>query len=119
MLNYSQILGNIVKKARYELGYTQDKVANNIDVDSRTILNIENGKGNPKLEVLFPLVRELKIDPGMIFYPEHPHTNSVSLQLQRLLSQCNEDELLFLIPVCETILTALRTNKHIQIQKEQ
>ena len=119
MLNYSQILGDVVKKARYELGYTQYRVAENIDVDSRTILNIENGKGNPKLEVLFPLVRELKIDPALIFYPEHPHTDSAALQLQRLLSQCNEDELRFLIPVCETILTSLRTNKHIQIQKEQ
>ena len=35
-----------------------------------TVLNIENYKGNPKMEVLYPLVRALKMDSREIFYPE-------------------------------------------------
>lgn len=47
-----------------------------IDIDARTVLNIENYKGNPKMEVLFPLIRALKIDPNLIFYPERQLSNS-------------------------------------------
>lgn len=39
-------LGDAVKRARSELGLTQNEVAERIGVDVRTILNIENYKGN-------------------------------------------------------------------------
>ena len=70
MPEYSRPLGNAVKQARSRLKLTQNEVANAINVDSRTILNIENHKGNPKMEVLYPLIRTLKIDAREIFTPE-------------------------------------------------
>ena len=57
MQEFSQPLGDAVKKARGELGLTQNQVADQIDVDVRTVMNIENYKGNPKMEILFPLIR--------------------------------------------------------------
>ena len=62
MPEYSRILGDVVKVARGKSGLTQAEVAVAIHRDTRTVLNIENYKGNPKLEVLYPLVRTLKID---------------------------------------------------------
>ena len=59
MPEYARLLGDAVKRARGDLGLTQNEVANAADVDVRTVLNIENYKGNPKMEVLFPLVRTL------------------------------------------------------------
>lgn len=56
MLDYSHSLGDAVKRARGELGLTQREVADKVDIDVRTVLNIENYKGNPKLIVLFPLI---------------------------------------------------------------
>ena len=70
MQEFSQPLGDAVKKARGELGLTQNQVADQIDVDVRTVMNIENYKGNPKMEILFPLIRALKIDSREIFHPE-------------------------------------------------
>ena len=67
MPEYSRPLGDAVKRARGRLDLTQNEVANAADIDVRTILNIENYKGNPKMEVLFPLVRALKIDAREIF----------------------------------------------------
>jgi DNA-binding XRE family transcriptional regulator len=65
MPEYSRPLGDAVKRARTELSLTQNEVADAADVDVRTVLNIENYKGNPKMEVLFPLVRALKIDESI------------------------------------------------------
>ena len=70
MPEYTRPLGDAVKRARGELGITQRQVADAADVDVRTVLNIENYKGNPKLEVLYPLIRSLKIDSREVFYPE-------------------------------------------------
>ena len=54
MQEFSQPLGDAVKKARGELGLTQNQVADQIDVDVRTVMNIENYKGNPKNGDLIP-----------------------------------------------------------------
>ena len=62
MPEYSHPLGDAVKRARGKIGLTQNEVADLANVDVRTVLNIENYKGNPKMEVLYPLVRALKID---------------------------------------------------------
>lgn len=78
MQSYSRPLGDAVKRARAELGFTQNQVAEAADIDVRTVLNIENYKGNPKMEVLFPLVRVLKMDSREIFY-SMPSIPAVSL----------------------------------------
>ena len=70
MPDYSRVLGDVVKVAREQAGLTQAELATAINRDTRTVLNIENYKGNPKLEVLYPLVRALRIDSREIFYPE-------------------------------------------------
>ena len=56
MPDYSNTLGDAVRRARMKLDLTQSEVTESIDVDVRTVLNIENSKGNPKMEVLYPLV---------------------------------------------------------------
>ena len=57
MPDYSRTLGDTIRRARAKLNLTQSEVAESIDVDVRTVLNIENYKGNPKMEVLYPLIR--------------------------------------------------------------
>ena len=62
MQEYSRSLADAVKRARGELGLTQNQVANIAEIDERTVLNIENYKGNPKLEVLYPVNDTLILD---------------------------------------------------------
>ncbi len=116
MSDFAQPLGNAVKQARNRQELTQSQVADLIDIDMRTVLNIENYKGNPKMEVLYPLVRVLKIDPNEIFYPERLHTSSDLNYLHVLLDTCTEQEAVTLRPILETILAALRTNNSSKIQ---
>ena len=116
MQEFSRPLGDVVKRARGELDLTQAQVASRIDKDTRTVMNIENYKGNPKLEVLFPLVRVLKIDPREIFHPEMQRESPAICQLRFLIEDCSEQEAATLIPIIESVLSALRANKTTQIE---
>lgn len=54
MQDYARLLGDAVKVARNDLKLTQEQVANQTNTDPRTIMNIENYRGNPKMGTLFP-----------------------------------------------------------------
>lgn len=116
MQEFSRPLGDVVKRARGELNLTQAQVASRIDKDTRTIINIENYKGNPKMEVLFPLVRALKIDSREIFNPEMQRENPTIRQLRFLIEDCSEREAAVLIPVINSVLAALRADPTMQIK---
>lgn len=109
MLDFTHPLGDTVKKARTEQGFTQASIAERIDIDSRTIINIERYKGNPTLEILYPLVRALNIDPWDIFYPELKHDESALRQINLFLRNCSEEELKLLLPICQTVIETLRS----------
>ena len=116
MPEYSRPLGDAVKRARGKLGLTQNEVADAADIDVRTVLNIENYKGNPKMEVLFPLVRALKIDAREIFNPEIQRESPALRQLRLLIEECSEEEAAVIIPVFQAVLTALRTQNVLHIK---
>lgn len=108
MPEYSRPLGDSVKRARGRLRLTQNELANAIDVDSRTVLNIENYKGNPKMEVLYPLIRKLNIDAREIFNPEMLRQSPALCQLRVIVEKCNEQEAEAMIPIFLTVLAVLR-----------
>lgn len=116
MQDYSRPLGNALKRARGESGYTQRQVADKIGKDVRTILNIENYKGNPKLEVLYPLIRAMNIDAREVFYPEFERESPAIRQLRLMVEKCSEAEAAALIPVLESVLSAMRTNDSTDIK---
>ncbi|MBD5549727.1 MAG: helix-turn-helix transcriptional regulator, partial [Lachnospiraceae bacterium] len=60
-------LASAVREARTELGLSQEKLAELLNIDSHTILNIQAGRGNPNFEKLYPLLAYLKIPAGKIF----------------------------------------------------
>lgn len=106
---YSVILGDVVRAARAKSGITQSELASAIDAANRTVLNIENGRGNPKLEVLFPLIRALKIDARTIFNPEMLNESSQLYRLRMLIDSCTDEEADTLFSIVESVLRALRS----------
>lgn len=116
MQDYSHPLGDAVKVARSELGLTQEQVASQIDADARTIMNIENYKGNPKMKTLFPLIRLLKIDAREIFNPEMQRESPAIRQIRFLIEECSEQEAAALIPVIQSVLSTLRAKEARKIE---
>lgn len=108
MSDYAHTLGDAVKRARGKSGLTQSEVADAANVDVRTVLNIENYKGNPKMEVLYPLIRVLKIDTKEVFYPEMQRESPALSQLRLLIEDCTEEEAASIIPIFNSVLSVLR-----------
>lgn len=107
MAEYSRILGDTVKRARLSLKLTQKRVAEQINVDERTIMNIEKGTSTPTLDVLYPLFQVLKIDSREILNAKMPRESEAQYQLCVLAENCTEEEATVLIPVIESIRNAL------------
>ena len=118
MQDFSYPLGDAIKRARGELGLTQSKVAEKSGIDARTVMNIENYKGNPKMEVLYPLVRALKLDSREIFNPEMKRESPAIRQLRFMIEKCSEQESAALIPIIESVLSVLRAKGAIEIESD-
>ena len=116
MKDYSRSLGDAVKRARGASGLTQREVADKMDKDVRTVLNIKNYKGNPKLEVLYPLVRALNMDSREIFYPNMQRESPALRQLRLLVEDCSEEEAIAMIPVFQSVLHVIRSKVGTEIK---
>ena len=109
MQDFSRPFGDTVRAARIERGYTQKQLAEKIDVDERTISSIEKYEANTTMEILYPLIRELRIDPRDIFNPELGRESKEHYQLRLLIDNCSEAEANALLSVCETVLSVMRS----------
>ena len=61
-------LGIVVREAREKTGLTQSELSEKLGLGDKTILNIENFRGNPKFDSLYPLVNFLKIPGDKLFW---------------------------------------------------
>ena len=116
MQEYSRPLGDAVKMARIEHGYTQKQLADELDIDERTIISIENYRSNTTIEILYPLLRLLKIDARKIFNPELDTEKKIAYQFQILMNSCTEEEAATLLSICEAVLAVLRNKTGITLE---
>ena len=66
--------GQLVRQAREERGYSQQYVADEIEIDVRTLKKIEEGKSDPDYRTIYMLIRLLYISPKIMFYAEQSST---------------------------------------------
>lgn len=111
MEEINRILGDSIKQARERLNKTQSQVSDESGVNNQTILKIENYKGNPNFDTLFPLIRALNIDPREIFYPEFQKDFPELRQLRMLIESCDKEEATALLSVVQSVLTVLRSKR--------
>lgn len=112
MNDKSKNLAHTVRQARNDYGLSQEKLAEILNIDQRTILNIESGHGNPKFENLFAIVTYLKIPGDCIFYPDSENLTPEHQKLFTLLKTCTEQEIGDLLPVINTLINLLQKNKN-------
>lgn len=110
MSELSRMLGDVFKAARGKTGLSQSEVGRTAGVDSRTVLNIENYRGNPIFSNLYPLVRFYKLDPRILFYPELQQESPAISQLRTLINDCTEEEAAAIYPVVQSTINMLRNN---------
>jgi transcriptional regulator with XRE-family HTH domain len=64
MESYRKILGRNVRAARKDLGWSQEDLAFETDIDRTYISGIERGIRNPSLDMLVRLAKTLKTTPS-------------------------------------------------------
>ena len=106
----AELLGKSIKRARLENELTQVQLAAKANIEVCTVINIEKYRGNPKLEVLYSLIKALKIDAREIFNPEKPIDEPAIQHLHFLINDCSSSEAKALVPIIEAILLAIRNN---------
>lgn len=103
-------LGKVVRVARKRKRITQDYLAEKVGVQPRTILEIENGRGNPRFENLFVMVRLLDIAPNDIFNYDCSLAQDTE-QLFQELSSFSEEEQRMAAAAARAVLQQIRYEK--------
>lgn len=107
---YLAALAHYLKSARKKNGLTQEELAAAINVDTRTIMNIENCKdNNPKFETLIKIFQFFKMDTNQVFFPNLQMKTPAITKLEVALDGCSEEEIRALIPICQCILNSVNS----------
>ena len=64
-----QLLGENVRRYRIQRGFTQEQLADRIDLTRTSVVNIEQGRQHPPLHLLFQIAKSLKV-PLQTLVPE-------------------------------------------------
>lgn len=102
------VLGNIVRETRKSKNMSQEALAERIGVCKRTIIDIENNTGNPKFEILYPLVRELNLPLYQVFYPEVSEDIVLKNIIWQELNSCSEYEMKVILSVVKSLRCTLK-----------
>lgn len=100
-------LGKVVRAARKNRNLSQEALAERIGVCKRTIIDIENNTGNPKFEVLCPLVRELNLPLYQVFYPEVIENIELKSMILQELNCCSEQEMKIILSIVKGLHSVL------------
>lgn len=111
MHDYIKNLAVTVRTAREDAGLSQAALAEQLGCDTRTILNIENNRGNPKFEILCQIISYLQIPADKIFYPEISQGGVHKQKLQLMIQTCSEAEAEYLLPVVDYLLKSTQNKK--------
>lgn len=108
---YAKHFGKLVYDARKKGRLTQEKIGERVGVNQRTILEIEKGRDNPKMDLLIALILELNINP-LAMVDLKQESSPIKDQLLYEISTCTAREAEILYSVCHNVIQTLRTDEY-------
>ncbi len=97
--------GKEVKRKRKAKGWTQEQLAQLVDLTPRSIMYIENRGQHTSLDVFYRLATILDISVDEFFYPDkHNGENERRKHIDRMLNGMDERELAIMEAVAEGIV---------------
>ena len=95
--------GIAVRNAREARKVSQQELAQKLNMNKNTIMEIELGRSNPKAETLFLIATELHVSIDAIIFTETDKPNSVNPVVLSFFSSKTDDESRRYIEVCQRI----------------
>lgn len=68
MSDFKKLLGQKIQKIRKSKGFTQEKLAEMIDIETPSLSYLETGKYSPSIETLQKLSEALGVQPWEFYY---------------------------------------------------
>lgn len=97
--------GIVLKKARMDQKLTQAELAEELDISLSYLKDLERFRNNPSYELFEKIIRYFNISADVVIYPNKNQNNTTYEQIERLLTQCNEDQLVFILSTTKTLLS--------------
>ena len=105
-------LGKEIKRRRKAKGWTQEHLAQLVDLTPRSIMYIENRGQHTSLNAFYKLVTLLDISVDEFFYPDrHNGEGERRKHLDRMLNGMDEKELIIMEGAAEGIRKARETEE--------
>ena len=97
-------LGNAIRSHRIALGYTQEYLAEQIDITVTHMKHLESGHRMPSVEVLYRLVQVLHLSLDELWIPDIAHSTETEQELSLLVSHCSEKDLLVISDLAKSLI---------------
>ena len=97
-------LGAAIRAARLKKGYTQEQLAELVEVTPTHEKHIESGHRLPSVEVLFSIAQALDMSLDNVIFPEQDTGREHIKEIGILLNQFGEPELSVLLDVAGSLL---------------
>lgn len=95
--------GLAVRKAREERNWSQQELAQRLNMNKNTIMEIELGRSNPKGETLFLITTALHISLDACAFTDGWKPNAVGVEVLDFFSQKDEEETKKYIDLCRYV----------------
>ena len=89
------LLGRRIRALRNIKGWTQEELGKRADVNYKFIGEIERGRQNPSLNVLYKIASAMQVDLPELFRAEHEilDRKEIEAKILRILKKVTEEEL--------------------------
>ena len=92
-MNNIEFVGKIVQQTREYMGWSQLQLADELDVDVRTVRRLEDGIGNHSAELFLKCVVLLHVSADICIYAPHDETGIKMHQLYLQLLDLDPDQI--------------------------
>lgn len=104
-MDTKKMIGIRISEIRKKKGFTQDQLAEKMEISPKYLSSIERGRENPTLNTLINLAQCLEVDLGVIFsFPQIEDPAKRKSLISSLLNKADDDQLKLALKVLATII---------------
>ncbi len=103
-------IGNAIKNARSFAGFTQERLAELVNVSPTYIRHLETGRRTPSVTILYDIAINLNMSVDDIFFPSNSETEILREKIERKLNACSVYELNIINATLEAIINKDETS---------
>lgn len=103
--------GDLLRRIRTDRSFTQQKMAEKIDLSIRQYQNLETNAQLPGYSVLKSIVERLHVNPSELFFRKEDVPNPRLEEIQHLVTRCSDQQLELLGAMIRVILDPSENNR--------